>query len=228
MNYFAHAYVHLDAPYFVAGTAVPDWLNVVDRRVRCRSRHAMPFCGDPCLEVAQLAQGIVRHHADDLAFHHSREFTELSLAFACDIRRFLNDDTPHRPGFLGHILVEILLDAELLQRDWDALETYYRRLAGVDPQRVAQIVSRMTGRPTESLAPWIGRFLEERFLFDYVDDAKLLVRLNQVMRRVRLPALEESLLQFLPDARRRVGQRADWLFAPVHGTSHHSNRRIAQ
>ena len=32
---------------------------------------------------------------------------------------------------------------------------------------------------------------------------KLLFRLNQVMRRVRLPALPERLQEFLPEARRR-------------------------
>ena len=35
MNYFAHALPFLDRPYFVAGTAVPDWLTVADRRCGC-------------------------------------------------------------------------------------------------------------------------------------------------------------------------------------------------
>ena len=43
MNYFAHALPFLDQPYFVAGTAVPDWLSVVDRQVRVRRRHAEPL-----------------------------------------------------------------------------------------------------------------------------------------------------------------------------------------
>ena len=51
MNYFAHALPFLDQPYFMAGTAVPDWLTVVDRQrgfapetpvVRARRR---PLCG---------------------------------------------------------------------------------------------------------------------------------------------------------------------------------------
>ena len=33
MNYFAHGVRFLEDPYFLAGTAVPDWLSVVDRRV---------------------------------------------------------------------------------------------------------------------------------------------------------------------------------------------------
>ena len=44
MNYFAHGHRFVDDPYFLAGTAVPDWLSVVDRKVRVRAaqRDASP------------------------------------------------------------------------------------------------------------------------------------------------------------------------------------------
>ena len=32
MNYFAHALPFFDRPYFVAGTAAPDWLAAADRQ----------------------------------------------------------------------------------------------------------------------------------------------------------------------------------------------------
>jgi hypothetical protein len=44
-------------------------------------------------------------------------------------------------------------------------------------------------------------------LWDYSDDGKLLVRLNQVMRRVRLPALPCSFVKLLPAMRSEVRQR---------------------
>ncbi len=47
----------------------------------------------------------------------------------------------------------------------------------------------MTTGPTERLPDMIQLFCRERFLYDYLDDAKLLTRLNRVMRRVRLPEL---------------------------------------
>ena len=40
MNYLAHAYQYLSDPYFVAGTNLPDWLSVVDRKVRVRAKPA--------------------------------------------------------------------------------------------------------------------------------------------------------------------------------------------
>ena len=77
MNYLAHAAEFLDDPYFVAGTALPDWLGVVDRRVRVRSRQAEPHALDADQRVAALARGIVQHHADDDWFHRSDAFTQL-------------------------------------------------------------------------------------------------------------------------------------------------------
>ena len=82
MNYFAHAYPFLDDPYFAAGTAIPDWLTVVDRGVRVRPRHAREFFGDADPRVAALARGIVQHIDDDARFHGSRAFVQTALELA--------------------------------------------------------------------------------------------------------------------------------------------------
>jgi hypothetical protein len=52
-------------------------------------------------------------------------------------------------------------------------------------------------------------------LYDYTEDAKLLIRLNQVMRRVRLPQLPDTLAEQFPEARRRVKARRDELLTPT-------------
>src|SRR5687768_7726430 len=111
MNYFAHGRRYVHDAYFLSGTAVPDWLNVVDRRVRVRSKAAQQFVDDSDPQVAALARGIVQHHYDDQWFHQTRAFAELSLRFTLEIRELLQPDDGFRPSFLGHILVELLLDA---------------------------------------------------------------------------------------------------------------------
>ena len=67
MNYFAHALPFLDRPYFLAGTAVPDWLTVADRKVRLRSKHVEVFLddADPC--VAAVASGVLSGLAPGVA-----------------------------------------------------------------------------------------------------------------------------------------------------------------
>jgi hypothetical protein len=207
MNYFAHGRDFVDNPYLLAGTAVPDWLSVLDRRVRARSRNARRFLAASDQRIVQLATGIVRHHRDDDWFHRTRAFAELSWEFTVEIRNRLPRDNGLRPSFLGHILVELLLDAELAHRDPARLHRYYDSLEHLDADLVAWIVSRIATRPASGLSLLIPRFSAERFLYDYVDDGKLLFRLNNVMHRVGLAPLPDSLVPWFGTARRQISQR---------------------
>ncbi|MHB0958402.1 MAG: hypothetical protein ACYC6N_02830 [Pirellulaceae bacterium] len=211
MNYFGHGYRYVDDPPFLAGTAVPDWLSVINRRVRARARLAQPWTRDADPLVAAVAAGVVRHHQDDDWFHRTRAFAELSLTLTVAIRDQLAGDPGFRPSFLGHILVEILLDGVLIERDIARLDQYYRSMASLDTEAVSQAVHRMTTGSVPELPEMIRLFCRERFLYDYLDNAKLLTRLNRVMGRVKLPPLPPSFLAFLPDARRQVSERRDAL-----------------
>lgn len=213
MNYLAHGRRFLDEPYFVAGTAIPDWLNVVDRRTRARARVARQYIADLDPRIAALAQGIVQHHHDDDWFHCTRAFVELSLQFTLAVRNRIPSDHGFRPSFLGHILVELLLDAVLAEDRGDLLDRYYSVLQEVDPELITRAVSQMTGRNVASLAWLIPRFLSERFLCDYLDDGKLLARLNHVMHRVGLPELPGDLVELFPAARDAVRRRRIELLA---------------
>ena len=211
MNYLAHGYRFVDQPYFLAGTAAPDWLNVIDRKMRLRAKTAALFVADadPCL--AALAQGVVQHHHDDEWFHQTAAFSELSLAFTLEIRDHLPPDDGFRPSFLGHILVELLLDAALTEEAPARLDNYYQALAQLDPEVVQNIINRLATRTSDRIAWLVPRFCAERFLADYAGDASLLVRLNHVMRRVGLPPLPADLAALLPAMRARVRQRQNEL-----------------
>jgi hypothetical protein len=207
MNYFAHGRLFVDDPYFLAGTAVPDWLSVVDRRVRVRSRDAIGHVESSDDRVARVAAGIVQHCRDDEWFHATRTFAETSLALCGMLRERLPADLGFRPHFLGHILVEILLDAALIADEPGRLAAYYAGLESLDGAAVQDAVNAISPRPTNSLGVFIGLFAHERFLCDYADDGKLLFRLNQVMRRVGLPALPPELSDWFPEARTLVAAR---------------------
>jgi hypothetical protein len=229
MNYLAHALPFLDRPYFVAGTAVPDWLTVVDRRVRVRSKHAEPFLGDADSCLAAVAGGVLQHLRDDLRFHSTRAFAETSLELTVRVRDSLGGETGLRPAFLGHLLTELLLDAALAAEDPGRVTAYYRALDEVDAARVEEAVNRMAPRPIGNcpdfrvsgngtvplnagrLAMFIGLFRRERILWDYLEDAKLMVRLNQIMRRVRQEPLHDDFVAILPAARELVTRRKSML-----------------
>ena len=211
MNYFAHAYRFLDDPYLATGTGVPDWLSVVDRRVRLRSKRVEPFVDHPDPSTAAVARGVLQHLSDDRRFHNSRGFVELNLELTVMARDALEGESGLRPAFLGHLLVEVLLDASLIAEDLGRLEAYYGVLESVDPGGVEAAVNRMAARPTRRLAAMIVGFLRHRILSDYLEDAKLFGRVNQVMRRVKLAELPEGFCRIFPDARRKVDCRKDEL-----------------
>lgn len=211
MNYLAHAYPYLDDPYFAVGTGVPDWLAVVDRRARVRRRHARAYVDDPEPRTAAIAGGILRHLEDDERFHGSRTFSELSLELTVAARDVLDGETGLRPAFLGHLLVELLLDAAIYAGRPELLEGYYRVLDTVDAGFVEETVNRMAPWPTDRLAPLIRGFSARRILSEYAEDAKLLVCVNRVMRRLGLSPLPQGFGRILPEARRIVELRREEL-----------------
>jgi hypothetical protein len=207
MNYFAHALPFLDDPYFAAGTGVPDWLSVVDRGCRVRVKRAEPFVADPDPCTSAVARGVIQHLRDDARFHETRAFAELSLDFTVACREALGGESGYRPAFLGHLLVEVLLDAGLIAENPKGLERYFDVLESVDAEAVQASVDRMASRPTDRLAGMIAAFREHRILWDYLEDGKLLRRLNQVMRRLGFTPLPEEFRDELAGFRRQVDQR---------------------
>lgn len=221
MNYFAHALPFLDDPCFMAGTAVPDWLTVADRQVRVRTKHLGPLLEGTDPAAAALGRGMLQHLQDDARFHKTRAFAELSLGLTVAARDALAGEAGFRPSFLGHLLVELLLDAALIAEDPRRLERYYRLLDSVDAAWVQDAVNRIVPRPTQRLAWFISAFRRERILSDYLEDARLMVRLDQVMHRVRLAPLPARFQEILPAARQLVAARKAELLdgIPAQGKS---------
>src|SRR6516225_980121 len=107
MNYFAHGIHLIDRPYALAGAALPDWLSVVDRSVRLRTRHVEPFADGSRSPAAELAAGVLKHFEDDGWFHRTAAFAVTSAELTVLFRSALPADEGHRPAFLGHILTEM-------------------------------------------------------------------------------------------------------------------------
>jgi len=209
MNYVAHAMGSIEDPYRLAGTAVPDWIRVSDRRSRLHTARLLADATDS--HEAALASGIRRHFDDDRWFHRTSAFQELSADFTRRIAALEPENRHMRAFFLGHVLVELLLDAALIERDPDVLPRYYDSLAQVDPEVIGRVAGGWTEPSAERVARFAERFRQERFLFDYLDDRKLMHRLAQISRRVRLARLPDGIERLLPNARERVRGSADAL-----------------
>jgi hypothetical protein len=214
MNYFAHGLRYLDRPYFLAGTATPDWLSVADRGVRLRERNVAEFVEDPDPQIAQFAAGVMQHLHDDRWFHKTRAFFEVTGELAALFRQHAAGDDRFRASFLGHIVTELLLDDVLREQYADRLDRYYQVIASVEPRFIEDAVNRMARGRTERLGMFAGLFVRERFLYDYAHPPRLLYRLNQVLRRVGLSPLPESNTAVLQEGRTIVQSRRRDLLPP--------------
>lgn len=211
MNYFAHGYRYIDRPYFLVGTAVPDLLSVVDRRVRMRPQRAEAY-----LEIAQdyeadIAAGVIQHLNDDQLFHNTRAFIEVSGLLTRLFREQLDSDHSMRPSFLGHIVTELLLDGVLIASQPEKLDAYYEAFQSVDPQHVEDTINQISKVKTNQLAAFLPLFHQEQFLRDYLVPEQLRLRLNQVMRRVKLNQLPVEINEVIQQGWEIVSSRKEEL-----------------
>ena len=219
MNFLCHAMPYLDDPLLAVSTGVPDWLSVVDRKIRARGKLASQFVDSDDRELQLVAGGVIRHIQDDRWFHGTQAFVETNMRLAVELRELLPDDAGFRPTFVGHILIEMLLDAFWIRDDPAIGERYYDSLRAIPATTIERCVNAITGKPTDQLAIVIERFLEVQFLYDYLDHDRLLIRLNQVMKRVGLTPLPAEVRDWLPDAEKLVESRRQRLLTPPDGSS---------
>ena len=218
MNFLCHALPYLDQPLLAVSTGIPDWLGVIDRKIRARGKLAAPFLQHDDPELRLVAGGIMRHIEDDRWFHGTQAFVETNLRLAVELRDLLPEDAGFRPTFVGHILIEMLLDALWIRDDRAAADRYYAAIDDISAKTVQRCVNTITGKSTDGLVSVMERFYAARFLYDYLDHDRLLYRLNQVMNRVRLAPLPESVRQWLPQAQKLVESRRLELLMPPDGS----------
>jgi len=207
MNYLAHGYRFLDRPRFLAGTALPDWLAAADRRSRLRRSAVEGIEGE-------LAAGVRRHMADDEWFHSTEAFQRCEADLTEMVRSANNDEPRQRSWFFGHVLVEMLLDAWLIDREPTLLSAYYAALSELDFAAIRTECAPWLSQPPERLAWFMDAFMKWRFLEGYRTDEGLLARLNGVARRVGLPSLSPRTLTLIPQARTLIYDRAPALLDP--------------
>ena len=213
MNSFAHALPFLDRPYYAVGASLPDWLAAADRKCRVRRKRAVDWVDDEDPIVAEVAGGVVQHLKDDYWFHTSAVFRDFEMKFAVEIREIYDGDTSMRPGFVAHVVVEMLIDSWLQQNFPGQLERYYEMIAEVDSSKVQDAINRFATNPTVKLVPTMEKFISERYIFDYVTDEGVAYRMSRVLDRIGLEVLDDKILPWAATARPRVNERIKGLLS---------------
>jgi hypothetical protein len=211
MNFLAHGLLHLDAPWTLTGTALPDWLRLLHRKARVNLAEVRKVAATDGGRRGRLAQGLLAHHEDDRRFHQSQAFEEATRSLTDQIRAHNTQKLRIRPSFVSHILLEMLLDAALMAADETRVDRYYESLAQVEPADVWDQTKSWVPVAADDLPLVMTRFVQIGFLREYQHDERVLFRLGQVMSRVRLESPTPVLGPLMPQLRREVAQRADAL-----------------
>ena len=213
MNYFAHGYRFLDDPYFMVGTALPDWLGAANRQVRVPPIRVRPWIDAVDPLTSTIARGILQHHEDDASFHVTQDFAQLNIRFAKQIKK--RDPKAHEmvTPLLAHIVPELVLDAILIEEEPGLIDQYYQVMSAIDVNRVSDVVHQISGRVPTDLGRFHDIFMHEQFLRDYADDDTLCHRLRQVIHRVGWGPMPEGFEELVPAMRKEVVERRSGLLA---------------
>lgn len=186
MNFLSHAFRFLDQPIFALGTQIPDLMNVVDRKARPRRKLAEKWINSSDELTKMLALGIVQHHIDDQDFHNNTLFHKLNTQVSDYFRQQCPDPKGMRSWFSAHIIIEMLLDTAISNWKPDYRDHLYKIFHQHDSSSIGKVVSDIVEKPLPRFEKMYGMFLSERFLYDYDSDEGILLRLNQVIKRVGL------------------------------------------
>ena len=191
---------------------MPDWLRVVDRKARVRAETARSFISAPDSITSEIALGIVQHLNDDLDFHSRPAFSAACSEITALINAKYTGQRKLRSAFLGHLLLELLLDAALAIEYPGYLREYFRVLETIDANEIERSVNLIIPEYGVNLTSFIASFREKKIIRDYLDDVSLVLRINQVLRRAGLEELSRNFVEILPCARSIVtGKRHELL-----------------
>jgi len=217
MNYLAHARDVLERPWVLAGTVLPDWVRIIDSRARLRP-WMVDGAGAPGSPRAELHEGLARHFEDDAWFHATDAFREVTDAIVALIRERHPDrpDRRMRASFYAHILLEMLLDAWILETRPGVSGQFSRAVLSLDHDVLVSEAVRVTSRPVTGLIDIVGRFENPAVLAGYGNDREVARRLGVMGSRVRQPDLPADFESIVAEARSLVASRAaDLLDGPV-------------
>jgi hypothetical protein len=164
MHFLSHYYLDKSQnnPLFTLGALIPDIVPGFTKVYNTKIRNKTWTLDEP---AASVHRGILRHYELDAAFHSSGVFRECcSLASLHMVEAGL-DREKYRFWFLGHIVVEVLLDRQLILLNPRLVDEYYNVLSYVDINKFdAYFYFNDNKEEKSKILTNFTRFLNVRFL----------------------------------------------------------------
>lgn len=187
MNYFSHYYYahHPSDVYFNVGLILPDFSRSAlgARRLKLSEPRAQ-------LHFESLRMGCLEHYRADEVFHASTFFNEMEREINQDLKQM--NSNGQRRWFMAHILVEMLLDRVLMEKDPGALDRFYSDLELVDWNEVGRFLLDSGKTDIEAFVKHQEGFRKYRFIYQYQEAWGMVEALGRVVLRTGQPALGDE------------------------------------
>ena len=184
MNFLSHYYFERYAPESeqVLGGLLPDLLKNADKDYSFQiNKFADRLVFHP--KSSLITDGWLRHVEVDKVFHSSEFFYTHTHA----LRKQIEDvvaDLPIRASFLAHIALELILDHRLIVHNVLSVERLYEHLEHVDRKVLSAYLSAFNEVDLDKFYRFYDRFLETRYIFDYLDINNIPHALYNICKRV--------------------------------------------
>lgn len=196
MNFLAHFYFDglEGAPYYNLGLVLPDLMGMVRRGWKLKQTHLQNHI-KPVHKA--LASGALAHLEMDDWFHKTQFFIQSRGVVKTTLLNAGVTYPPHRPGFLSHVLLELLLDRLIVLHYPELASRFYNELANVNVDKVKLFFEGIDLPFDDHFPGFFTRFVNKQSAFRYAQDTPLLESLNQISKRVSQPVLATNQMQDL-------------------------------
>lgn len=145
-----------------------------------------------------MNDGTNKHFASDRKFHNWMVFVDLTNK-ATDMIRESGDKDINRDYFITHIMVEVLLDKILLEKNPNLADDFYAMVDSVEQEWILKFM-RYAGLQDDEL--WKGqhrRFMKAGWLKNYTSLENVVSAVEQVCRSLDMIELSDDQRQLLID-----------------------------
>ena len=190
MNYLSHYYFDRDEDnkYYNIGLILPDLSRSHIAKLRINPYKNITFTTK---EISSMNDGCNKHFASDRKFHNWMTFVELTNK-ATDMIRESGDKDINRDYFITHIMVEILLDKILLDKNPSLADDFYAMIDSVEMDWILKFM-RYAGLQDDEL--WKGqhrRFMKAGFLKSYTSIENVIAAVEGVSANLGMIELNDD------------------------------------
>jgi hypothetical protein len=193
MNFLAHFYTGKNhhSSHFKTGLVLPDLTRNYSKAFKIKEEHTRNQQQD--VNLIHLNDGVKHHLSIDATFHNSK-FFQNSMIVSNEIFKENNFSASDKYlYFVSHVLLELLIDRYLINKDASICDEFYDSLQQVKNDELSQYLSAIGIPDTEAgFVKFVDMFKEVQYTRHYNNNERLVFALNRIYLRATGKELEND------------------------------------